>query len=144
MIGREEAEAFIKAAELELGPSSSDEWAEECTRVLRSAVTGVSPKRERPPEYYQQEKHMTTEVMLSEVSEAIKEMQKDPDAEVRAVAKLALPACEALRLNGVHTIEVEDESDGSEVDDDELEEDEDLEGLDEDESDEDDDESDSD
>lgn len=36
-ISQEEAESYIRAASLELGPSCEDEWAEKCAKVLRDA-----------------------------------------------------------------------------------------------------------
>lgn len=52
MLNREEVEAFIKAAFLELGPDSEAEWAIECAKSLRRLVSEIETNRERPLEYY--------------------------------------------------------------------------------------------
>jgi len=49
------------------------------------------------------------EVLLTEVLDTINTMEQDPDPAVKAVAKLATPACAALQADGVQTIEVEDD-----------------------------------
>lgn len=51
------------------------------------------------------------EVLVTEVLDEIAQMEQDPDPAVRGVAKLAKPACAALHIDGVQTIEVEDDDD---------------------------------
>jgi len=51
-INYEEAESYIKAAELELGPDCESEWAIKCAEILRKAISKNVLKRERPPIYY--------------------------------------------------------------------------------------------
>ena len=51
VINTEEAEAFIKAAMLELGPESEAEWAADCVDILRRAVREHDIERDRPPDW---------------------------------------------------------------------------------------------
>ena len=51
VINAEEAEAFIKAAVLELGPESEAEWVVDCVDILRRAAQEHGIERDGPPDW---------------------------------------------------------------------------------------------